>query len=170
MSRFKQILDTKLRTLKVTDTETDGTLEIKQNIPFSYFDNIGEGDVDRFVEFANDLADDLSKGTIALELYGENVIEFNNEDFPILTGGIYLKNCILSNPRLINVHLTNFDASCADELIVSFTTAEHFEWVHGSKLHLSHCFINERYSEVPDRMTIQLCEWHLNQRVDGEMW
>ncbi|AEV89478.1 hypothetical protein OBP_041 [Pseudomonas phage OBP] len=168
MSRFKTELDTVKRTITITGDENDGTLVIRQQCYPGYFDN--ESECDRLVEYANDLQGDLNEGRIALQLVGENSIVFTDNNFPVMDSGIYLKSSDLSNPRLSNVHLTFFDAVCSEECIVTNSTISDFEWPHGNKIHLSHCFINQKYNEVTSRMSYSLNEWHLNQRVDGEMW
>lgn len=171
MSRFKTTLDTCLRTLIVTDTETDSKLHIKQIQSTSHWGSLELLDEeDQLVSYANDLQADLDNGQIALMLYGDSHITFDDNNFPALFGGVKLYNVKVHNPNFRNVDLKNFEAVCSDECIVVSTTAEDFEWPHGSKLHLSHCYINERYNAVKERMSMQMNEWFMNNRVDGETW
>lgn len=171
MSRFKTTLDTVLRTIIVTDTETESKLHIKQN---QSTDDWGKLELldeeDQLVSYANDLQDDLNNAQLALMLYGDSFITFDDNNFPSLYGGVKLHNVKVHNPNFRDVDLRNFEAICCDQLVVVSTTAENVEWPHGSLLRLSHCFISDKYSDVRERMSMQLNEWFLNQRVDGELW
>ncbi|KAB3419282.1 hypothetical protein F9Z84_07200 [Escherichia coli] len=171
MSRFKTQLDTVLRNVIVIDTETENKLTITQKQSTSHWGSLELLDEeDRLVTFANDLQDDLNNGQIALELFGDSTITFDDNNYPQLSGGIYLRKCELHNPELINVRLTEVTATSCERLIVSYSTIDELFWRFNEKLHISHCFINDKYRDIKDRMSKTANEWFMNSRVDGEMW
>lgn len=171
MSRFKTHLDTAKRSIIVIDTETDNKLHIRQQQSTAHWGSLELLDEeDQLVTYANDLQSDLDNAQIALQLFGDSYITFDDNKFPSLFGGIKLRNVKVHNPNFNNVDLRDFEAICSDECIISNSTIDELEWPHGSKLHISHCFINDKYREVKDRMSQQMCEWFMNRRVDGEMW
>lgn len=171
MSRFKTTLDTTLRTLIVTDTETDSKLHIKQNQSTSHRGSLELLDEeDQLVTYANDLQSDLDNGQIALQLYGDSFITFDDNSFPSLFGGVKLRGVEVNNPNFRNVDLKEFKAPWSDECIVSNSTIDELCWIHKNKLHISHCFINDKYRDVKDRLRQTANEWFMNNRVDGELW
>lgn len=171
MSRFTTTLDTCLRTLIVIDTETDNTLQIKQEISDNYFENLSDSDTDRLVEFANDFQDDLTNGQIALELKSNvNILTFKDNDFPHLAGGVALRNCVINNPNLINVDLWNVHILKSKRTAITQSTIEGLNWDSHAPVTISHCFVNEKYNTILERISDDRNEWFMNNRVDNEMW
>lgn len=167
---FKVDIDTVKRVVIVIDLRTKCELIITQEHRPEYFDNIGEDDTDGLVEFANDLGESLTNGDIALDLQGDSTITFYESEYPVLRGGVYLRDCQLSNPYLYNVSLFDVKVPFCDKFTVNSSTIEHLEWSFSDKVTISHCFINDKYHDVRDRLSVTCNEWFMNQRVDGEMW
>lgn len=171
MSRFTTTLDTVRRTLIVIDTETDSKLTIQQKLSKNFVNKLLDDDeCDGLVEFANDFSDDLTNSVLALELFGDSTITFEDKNWPQLTGGVYLKRCVISGAVLHNSSLTDVIATCADRFHISSTTIDSFEWPHGGNLSLFHCYVSDKYSSVRERATPAHNEWFMNNRVDNEMW
>ncbi|QBZ70852.1 hypothetical protein pETSU_271 [Edwardsiella phage pEt-SU] len=171
MSRFKTQLDTVLRNLIVIDTETENKLIITQKQSTSHWGSLELLDEeDRLVTFANDIQNDLDTGVLALELFGDSTITFDDNNYPNLSGGVYLRNCHLHNPGLTNVRLQDVIVTNTISLTLSYSTIDEFKWEHTEKLHISHCFINDKYRDIKDRASKTANEWFMNNRVDGEMW
>lgn len=171
MSRFKTTLDTVKRNLIVVDSETGNKLTITQIQSTSHWGSLELLDEeDRLVTFANDLAGDMESGVLALELFGDSTITFDDNNYPNLYGGVYLRNCSLHNPDLTNVRLQDVTVVNTIGVTLSYSTIDEFKWEHKEKLHISHCFINDKYRDIKDRASKTANEWFMNNRVDGEMW
>lgn len=94
MSRFKTHLDTAKRSIIVIDTETDNKLHITQKQSTSHWGSLELLDEeDQLVTYANDLQSDLDNAQIALQLFGDSYITFDDNNFPSLFGGIKLPEC-----------------------------------------------------------------------------
>lgn len=171
MSRYTFKLDTQKRTYEVTDTETGSVLQINQETSNNYLANLSEDDTDRLVEFANDFQDDLANGQLALELKSSlNVLIFKDNDFPHLSGGVALRNCVISSPNLINVDLWNVNILKSERTVITQSTIEGLSWDSHVSVTISHCFVNEKYNTILERISEDRNEWFMNQRVDNEMW
>ena len=171
MSRYVQNLDTVRRTLVLIDKETESKLTITQHMSEAFFEKLGENDdTDELVEFANDLANDLTTGVLALELFGDSEIYFDDTKFPRLAGGVFLRNCKINNPDLFNCRLANVDAVNPEKFHVMYSTVEDFDWAYVAPITISHCFTNKGYDTVIKGAGPNNNEWLMNKDVTGTMW
>lgn len=171
MSRFKTNLDTVQRSVVVIDSETGNKLTIIQKQSTDYRGRLELLDEeDQLVTFANDLQGDMDSSVLALELFGDSIITFDDNNYPRLSGGVYLRKCELHNPELTNVRLMEVTATSCEQLTISYSNVDELFWQFKEKLHISHCFVNDKYCGVRDRMSKTANEWFMNNRVDGEMW
>lgn len=172
MSRYTQNLDTSRRTLVLIDKETESKLTITQHLTEAFFEKLGEDDngIDELVEFANDLANDLSTGVLALELFGDSEIYFDDDKFPRLSGGIYLRKCEINNPDLLNVRLTNLYIPDAESFRCMYSTIDDLNWEYLAPLTISHSFANSGYDTILNEAGPNHNEWFMNKDVTGTAW
>lgn len=170
MSRYAFDLNTAKRTYTVTDLQMKGRLTFKQDCSEHYFENISEGDTDRLVEFANDFQQDLAEGRIALRLDHENTITFNDNDFPILEGGIRFKNTHLKSGNIVNANLNDVEIRNSKNIVISNCTVEDLHVEMEESVNLSHCYINDAYPEIRNNLSAKRNEWFMGKDVTGTMW
>lgn len=171
MLRFKTTLDSVKRTLTILNIESQFKLTITHLCSDGYMNKILDNEcTDDLVEFANDLGGNLENSLLALELYGDSEITFTDNNWPELSGGVYLDKCKLHNPSIRDSTLRSVNVSNAESFIVSNSTIEVLAWEHREKLHISHCFINERYNIVTKHMSPNSNEWFMNQPVAETLW
>jgi hypothetical protein len=153
-------------TIKVLDTNTDGSLLIRHSVTQAWAESITDDTMDPLVELANELTDKLDKGKLSLTLIGnDNLITFKDDDAPILEGGLTLRNVKLNCPYLNNSEL--FDVNLANSLNVT---------IHSSKvdqlfletlepIHMTCCYVDDKFGlETVTRLPLQfLMNKHVGQ-------
>lgn len=168
MSRYHFDLNTQKRTYTVTDLQLQGKLIFEQKCDDQYFDNDNESD--RLVEFANEFQQDIADSRMGLDLRGENRIIFDNNDFPVLSGGLRFHDCMLPDGHYHNSTMERFRVIDAHDINVSHSTISDLTLYIDAKYHFSHCFINADVHPFKDGFRVDRYEFLMNKDVTGTMW
>lgn len=152
-------------TIKVMDTNTDGSLTIRHSVTQAWAESISDDTMDPLVELANELTDKLDKGNLSLTLIGnDNFITFKDDDAPILEGGLTLRNVTLNSPYLKNSEL--FDVNLPNSLSVTIHSSkiDQLFMETTTEIHMTCCYIDDKFGLEDTRLPLQfLMNNHVGQ-------
>lgn len=138
---------TKLENSKLYLIRKDGdqgpALTITNKLSESYLDTMDDGTLNPLVEYANDLQNQIDRGGVCFTLVGsDNFITFTDDHFPMLEGGVYLKNVNINNPYLKNVKLVNVDIQHSESTTIHFTKIDGLLYEDPALVHLLSCYVD----------------------------
>lgn len=123
--------------------DTVPALTIINKLSESYLDTMDEGTLNPLVEYANDLQEQIDNGQVCFTLVGQNnFITFTDNNFPLLEGGVYLKDVNINNPYLKNVKLVNVDIRRAESTTIHFTKIDGLLYEDPALVHLLSCYVD----------------------------
>lgn len=170
MERFEHILNTSKRTFILKDKDDGATLTFRQDMSADYYDNLDLEDTDPFVDFTNDLIDELERGILSLHIYGENLLSFDDGNFPHLQGNVELRNCTIDNARIHNSVLSDVKISNAGNVTITYSNINKLTHNFAGDVHICFCIVNETYNSVIEGLPLGKNEWLMGKAVDGTMW
>lgn len=133
-------------TIKIEDKNTGGSLTIKHGLSQAWVDNMSDDTLDPLVELANDLNDALEKGNVSFTLIGnDNLVTFNDDNFPIFEGGIMLKNTQINQPYLKNCKLFDVDLQKSLNVTIHYSKVDQLFMECLEPIHMVSCYVNDRF-------------------------